>query len=59
MQFVVQCHIRDPDRMQFQSGYPHFAVKPPGDQVFGFAASIAALLTIWPISLACSASDRI
>jgi hypothetical protein len=28
-------------------------------QVFGFAASIAARLTIWPISLACSASDRI
>jgi hypothetical protein len=28
-------------------------------QVFGFAASIAARLTIWPISLACSASARI
>src|ERR1700722_6595609 len=28
-------------------------------QVLGLAASIAARLTIWPISLACSASDRI
>src|SRR3989442_271634 len=28
-------------------------------QLFGFAASIAARLTIWPISLACSASARI
>jgi hypothetical protein len=28
-------------------------------QFFGLAASIAARLTIWLISLACSASDRI
>ncbi|SIO23710.1 hypothetical protein SAMN05443247_03028 [Bradyrhizobium erythrophlei] len=28
-------------------------------QALGLAASIAALLTIWPISLACSARDRI
>src|SRR5260370_10968979 len=28
-------------------------------QVLGLVASIAARLTIWPISLACSASDRI
>src|SRR5262249_35832731 len=28
-------------------------------QCLGLAASIAARLTIWPISLACSASDRI
>src|SRR3979411_1577405 len=28
-------------------------------QLFGLAAPIAARLTIWPISLACSASDRI
>jgi hypothetical protein len=28
-------------------------------QFFGLAASIAARLTIWPISLACSASERI
>jgi hypothetical protein len=28
-------------------------------QLFGLAASIAAWLTIWPISLACSASERI
>src|SRR5258705_12375095 len=31
--------------------------EPP--QLFGLAASIAARLTIWPISLACSASVRI
>ena len=28
-------------------------------QALGLAASMAALLTIWPISLACSARDRI
>ena len=31
----------------------------PAGQAFGFAASIAALPTTWPISLACSASARI
>ena len=34
----------------------HTTEKP---QLFGLAASIAARLTIWPISLACSASERI
>src|SRR5260370_6969128 len=32
---------------------------PKWCQVLGLAASIAAFLTIWPISLACSPSERI
>jgi hypothetical protein len=39
--------------------FPVVAGRDKQAQLFGLAASIAARLTIWPISLACSASDRI
>jgi hypothetical protein len=53
MQFKVQCRIIIPAESTFQPGNPQEA------QFFGLAASIAARLTTWLISLACSVSDRI
>lgn len=62
-QFLMQCHICDPDRMQVPAWLSNGCVARSEQlgaaQLLGFAASIAALLTIWPISLACCASDRI
>jgi hypothetical protein len=58
------CHLNCYRRVRASSwvlglGLRSWASGSCGPQLLGFAASIAALLTIWPISEACSASDRI
>jgi len=71
-QFAVHCRIAGLNRTHVPDEEPkkinllgqHSCPSPlvgrdKQAQLFGLAASIAARLTIWPISLACSASDRI
>src|SRR6187551_1715794 len=56
MQFLVQRHIFNETGCVFRPGHP--VVEPcryRRAQAFGLAASMAALPTTWPISLACSA----
>ena len=60
LQFVMRRRIFNPAwmlRSVEQAEGCHSAC--PGGQIFGLAASMAALVTAWPISLACSASERI
>src|SRR5829696_8566461 len=59
LQFLMRRRMFNPG-YGFQIGLARCRAMPEvAVHTFGFAASMAALPTTWPISLACSASERI